>query len=88
MDAKILAIYGLCADRLKARGHVEDPPQQMSDAEVITTGLVAMLCCRGHCESARALLGAPCSIPHVRSRSRGNRRLPRLTALFLTVFER
>ena len=39
---KILAIYGLCADLLNAIGHVEDPQQHMSDAEVITTGLVAM----------------------------------------------
>ncbi len=42
MDAKILALYGLCADLLNAMGHVEDPQQHMSDAEVITTGLVAM----------------------------------------------
>jgi hypothetical protein len=42
MDAKILAIYGLCADLLKAIGYVEDPQQQMSDAEVIT--IVSMSC--------------------------------------------
>jgi hypothetical protein len=42
MDANILALYCLCADLLKALGHVEDPPQQRSEAEVITTGLVAM----------------------------------------------
>jgi hypothetical protein len=43
MDDKILAVYGLSADILQAIGHAEDPHQQMSDAEVITTGLVAML---------------------------------------------
>ena len=43
MDEKILALYGLSADVLNAIGHAEDPQQQMSDAEVITTGLVAML---------------------------------------------
>jgi hypothetical protein len=42
MDTKILAIYGVCADLLKAIGQVEDPQQHMSEAEVITTGLVAM----------------------------------------------
>jgi hypothetical protein len=42
MDAQILAIYGLCADLLNAIGHVEDPHQHMSDAEVITTGFVAL----------------------------------------------
>jgi hypothetical protein len=87
MDAKILAIYCLCADLLKAIGHVEDPQQQMSDAEVITTGLVAMLCFRGNYESARALLSAPRYIPHMLSRSRLNRRLHRLNELSLTLFE-
>ena len=42
MDDKILAVYGLSADILTAIGHAEDPQPQMSDAEVITTGLVAM----------------------------------------------
>jgi hypothetical protein len=87
MDAKILAIYCLCADLLKAIGHVEDPQQHMSDAEVITTGLVAMLCFRGNDESARALLSAPRYIPHMLSRSRLNRRLHRLNELSLTLFE-
>jgi hypothetical protein len=31
----------------------------MSDAEVITTGLVAMWFCRGNFEAARALLSPP-----------------------------
>jgi hypothetical protein len=87
MDVKILAIYCVCADLLKAIGHMEDPQQQISDAEVITTGLVAMLCFRGNCESARALLSAPRYIPHMLSRSRLNRRLHRLNELFLTLFE-
>jgi Transposase DDE domain len=87
MDAKILAIYCVCADLVKALGHMEDPQQQMSDAEVITTGLVAMFCFRGNCESARALLRAPRYLPHMLSRSRLNRRLHRLNELFLTLFE-
>jgi Transposase DDE domain len=87
MDAKILTIYCLCADLLKAIGHVEDPQQHMSDAEVITTGLVAMLCFRGNYESARALLSAPRYIPHMLSRSRLNRRLHHLNELCLTLFE-
>ena len=55
MDDKILAVYGLSADVLHALGHAEAPQQQMSDAEVITTGLVAMGCFRGNVEAARAL---------------------------------
>jgi hypothetical protein len=56
MDDKIVAIYCLCADILDALGHVEDPQQRMSDAEVITTGLVAMLFLRSNFEAARTLL--------------------------------
>jgi hypothetical protein len=87
MDDKILAIYCLSADILNAIGHAEDPQQQMSDAEVITTGLVAMLFFRGNFEAARALLSMPQSMPHRLSRSRVNRRLHRLTDLFLVLFE-
>ena len=58
-DDKILAVDGLRAARLHAIGHAEDPPQQMSAAEVITTGLVAMLFLRGNVEAARALWSMP-----------------------------
>ncbi len=87
MDDKILAVYCLSADVLTAIGHAEDPQQQMSDAEVITTGLVAMLFFRGNFEAARALLSTPRYIPHMLSRSRLNRRLHRLTDLFLMLFD-
>jgi hypothetical protein len=86
MDDKILTIYCLCADVVKATGHTEAPQQRMSDAEVISTGLVAMFCFRGNCESARALLRAPCYIPPMLSRSRLNRRLHRLQELLLSIF--
>jgi hypothetical protein len=85
MDDKILAVYGLSADVLNALGHAEDPQPQMSDAEVITTGLVAMWCFRGNCEAARALLSTPRYLPHRLSRSRVNRRRHRLTELCLML---
>jgi Transposase DDE domain len=87
MDDKILAMYCLSADILNAIGHAEDPQQQMSDAEVITTGLVAMWFFRGNFEAARALLSLPQYMPHRLSRSRLNRRLHRLTDLFVMLFE-
>jgi Transposase DDE domain len=87
MDDKILAVYGLSADILNAIGPAEDPQPQMSDAEVITTGLVAMLFFRGNFEAARTLLSTSRYIPHMLSRSRLNRRLHRLQNLFLTVFD-
>jgi hypothetical protein len=77
----------LSADILNAIGHAEDPQQQLSDAEVITTGLVAMWFFRGNFEAARALLSTPRYVPHMLSRSRLNRRLHRLTALFLMLFD-
>jgi hypothetical protein len=87
MDDKIVAIYCLCADLLAAIGHVEEAQQRMSDAEVITTGLVAMLFFRGNFEAARALLSTPRYRPHMLSRSRVNRRLHRLTELFVMLFD-
>src|ERR671923_1262748 len=87
MDEKIVAVYCLSADVLNAIGHAEDPQQRMSDAEVITTGLVAMLFFRDNFEAARTLLSTSRYIPHMLSRSRLNRRLHRLQNLLLTVFE-
>jgi hypothetical protein len=87
MDDKILAVYGLRAEILHAIGHAEDPQPQMSDAEIMTTGLVAMWCFRGNVEAARALLSTPRYVPHLRSRRRVNRRLHRLTDLFVRLFD-
>ena len=88
MDEKILAISCLCADILQALGHTADPQQKMSDAEVITTALVAMLFFRGNVEAARALLCAPWYLPDMLSRSRLSRRVHRLKELRFTLFER
>ena len=43
MDYQIILVYCLCADLLKALLHREDIQCQMSDAEVMTTRLVAAL---------------------------------------------
>jgi hypothetical protein len=87
MDDKILAMSCLCTDVLKAIGHADHPQDKLSDTEVITTGLVAMMCLRGNFAAARALLSLPPSIPHRRSRRRVNRRLPRLQPVCLTLFD-
>ncbi len=42
MDDKILTIYCLCADVVQATGHTDAPQPRMSEAEVISTGLVAL----------------------------------------------
>jgi hypothetical protein len=71
---------------LKALHHHEDKQCQMSDAEVMTTALVAALYFRSNIELARDLLHEQGYIPTMLSRSRFNRRWHRLTDLFLTLF--
>ncbi len=88
MDTEIIAIYCLCDDLLKAMHHIEDRQCQMSDAEVMTTAIVAARCFRGNIECARALPQQQTYIPTMLSRSRLNRRLHRVKKYFLTLFAR
>lgn len=86
MDDRIIAIYVLCDDLLKALHHSEDSQVQMTDAEVMTTALTAAVFFRGNFEPARAYLQGNGMIPHMLSKSRFNRRLHRERDLFLTLF--
>lgn len=86
MDDQILALYCLCADVVKALGHIEAPQRRMSDAEVLTTAIVATRFFGGNVERARALLGSRRYIPGMRSRSRLNRRLHAIPDLALLLF--
>lgn len=86
MDTQIVAVYCLCDDLLKALYHHEDPQCQMSDAEVMTAGIVAMLYFRGNFETTRCFLQEQGYIPNALSKSRFNRRLHRIAELFLTLF--
>jgi len=76
----------LCADLLIALHHAEDPQCQMSDAEVMTTALVAALYFGGKYERACELLQEQGYIPKMISKSQFSRRLHRLDALFVTLF--
>ena len=56
MDTRIVVVFCLCDDMLKALHHKEDVQCQMSDAEVITTAIVAMLYFKGNfCMASRFL---------------------------------
>src|SRR5262245_58667100 len=88
MDAKIIAIYFLCDDLLPALRHCEDRQCQMTDAEVLTTAFVAVLYCGGNFQHVRHLLKAHGYMSILLSRSRYNRRLHRITDLFVTLFAR
>lgn len=87
MDGQITAIYSLCDDVLKTLHHSEDPQCRMSDAEVMTTAIVAALYFGGNLERARGLLAQPTYIPRMLSKSRFNRRLHALEGLLIYLFQ-
>lgn len=86
MDDKIIAMFCLCDDLLKAIHHQEDWQCQMNDAELMTTALTASLCFRGNHESARAMLKQYGYIPQMLSKSRFSRRLHRIKDLCIILF--
>ena len=86
MDTQIVAVFCLCDDMLKALHHYEDPQCRMTDAEVMTTAILAALRFGGNFELARHALQDEGYIPHMLSKSRFNRRLHRIQDLFLTLF--
>jgi hypothetical protein len=59
VNAQILAVYGLYTNVLNAIGHAKHPQYKMSDAEVIMTGLMAMMFLRGNFEATHTLLSMP-----------------------------
>ena len=88
MDTQIIVIFCLCADMLRSLHHYEDPQCQMSDAEVMTTAIVAMLYFKGNFSMASRFLHEGHYIPNMLGKSRFNRRLHRISDLFLTLFLR
>jgi hypothetical protein len=87
MDEHIIAVYCLCDDLLRALQHWQDPQCQMSDAEVMTTAIVAATYFSGNFEKARQYLRAPAYIPKMLSKSRFSRRLHRIRSLLITLFD-
>ncbi len=80
MQEKIITIYCLCADFLRAWGVSDDPQSRMSTAEVMTVALVASALFCGNQERSRLCLEEMGFIPKERmlSKSRLNRRLHRI----------
>jgi hypothetical protein len=66
--------------------HRGDPQERMSDAEVMTTAIVAVVYFGGNFEKARKQLSEQQYIPKI-SRSRLNRRLYRIEPMLLVLFE-
>lgn len=86
MDSQIVAIFCICDDILKVLHHAEDRQCKMSDAEVMTTSIVAAVFFSGNMETARIFLKEQGYIPNMLEKSRFNRRQHRISELFLSVF--
>lgn len=87
MITEIIAIYAITDDLLKALGHHEDCRVQLSDAEVITTALVAARFFGGNQHLAQHYLKEHGLMPKMLDKSRFNRRLHRLFLPLLDLFD-
>lgn len=86
MELEIITIYVICCEFLTAMGHQEDEQCQMSDGEVMTTAMVAMLYFAGNYAQARKWLNCPQYMPTMLGKSRFSRRLNRIGHLFVPCF--
>jgi hypothetical protein len=86
MDTQIVAVFCLVDDILKAMKHKEDKQCEMSDAEVMTTAIVAVLFYGGNYAQARRMLASQGYVPRMLGKSRFSRRLHRIKPFFLTLF--
>jgi hypothetical protein len=83
---KIVTIYAIIDDLLKAIGHTEDVRCQMSDAEIITTALVAAIFFGGNHSMACSYMKSHRLISKMLDKSRFNRRIHRLFMLMNDIF--
>jgi len=88
MDTQIVVVFCLCDDMLKALHHPEAIQRQMSDAEVMTAAIVAVLYFKGNFALASRILYDGGYIPKMLGKSRFNRRLQGIADVFLTLFLR
>ncbi len=86
MDARIVAVYCVSADMLRALGHRNDPQCHLTDAEIMTIALVAALYFGGNYALTCAFLHEQRYMRRMLSPSRFSRRLHRSKELFLTLF--
>ena len=81
-----LAIYCFIDDFLKASGHREDLRSEVTDAEVITIAINAMLHFGGNFQRSRLVLYELGLVKRLLSRSRFSRRVNRLADLIYRLF--
>jgi hypothetical protein len=80
------ALYCITADLLKAAGHTDDARCALTDAEVITTSLVAAFYFGGNMERSRKFMRSAGLMPRMLSKSRMTRRLHRAAGLVNSLF--
>jgi hypothetical protein len=85
-EDKIIGIYCIIDDILKAIGHQEDSRCKVSDSEIITTALVSALYFGGHLDNGRGFMKMTKLVPNMLDKSRFNRRLHRLADLVFSIF--
>lgn len=87
MDLTLVAVYTMCDDLLISLGHQDHPLAKMSDAEVMTTALVAARYFAGNQQTAAVVLKTLGYIPNMLGHSRLNRRLHQVSEHFQTLFQ-
>jgi len=85
-EDKVIALYCIVDDILKAMRHQEDKRVRVSDSEVITTAFVAVLYFGGHLDNARHFMYMQGYVPQMLDKSRFCRRLHRLSDFLLLLF--
>jgi Transposase DDE domain len=88
MCQSTLAIYCFIDDLLKSLGHKQDVRAEVTDSEVITIALIAMLYFGGNFEKSRVVLSELGLMKRMLSRSRFNRRLHQVSDLIELIFHR
>ena len=83
---EIISIYAITDDLLKAIGHREDCRRDMSDAEIITTALIAAMFFSGNHSAACDYMKDHNLIPNMLEKSRFNRRLHNVSILIHDLF--
>ncbi|MBW4429100.1 MAG: IS982 family transposase [Nostoc desertorum CM1-VF14] len=83
---EIVTIYCVIDDLLKAIGHDEDIRCEMSDAEIITTAIIAAMYFSGNHSKACSYMKDHNLIPRMLEKSRFNRRLHHVSMLINDLF--
>ncbi len=83
---KVIAIYCIVDDMLKAIQHPEDIRRRVSDSELITTAVVSAMFFGGHHEHAIGFMKGDKLSPHMLSSSRFCRRIHQVGQLLAELF--